>query len=272
MTPTPDLLDAFRNDLQRVAFHLEAHSAAARRGLADEATHHYGEAVDLVAQLAHVMAVWAEDARRRPAPAVALTDTPDPDPVLLAGASDVTVGGILRLPTADFTEVTDPPADEPTDVGSAVADAAAQITDALTPPAPVEVHRCDWPGCSETRESAGKLAAHRRKHATDQLRAEAHDLRVEAEAREATKKAAASEKDTSPPPTPSREMQGTTTTIGVYEVKQIGARRFIRCPETLCGKRVSLTDEETQFEIADTLDGHQRSPDCGARVAAAKRR
>lgn len=249
-TPTPDLLDAFRNDLQRVAFHLDAHSAAVRRGLTDEAAHHYGEATDLVGELSNVVAAWAEDARRRPTPPPAAVDDEEP------------LAPIVELPHL-------PPLEE---VGDAVNDAATVIADAVTeapaPPRPTRL-ACDWEGCTESCSTPTKLAAHKRKHARDQLQADAHSLRVEAEAREATKKAAAA-KPTDP--APPREMQGTTTTVGVYEVKTIGNRRFIRCPETLCGKRVSLTDEETQFEIADTLDGHQRSPDCGARVAAAKRR
>lgn len=68
-----------------------------------------------------------------------------------------------------------------------------------------------------------------------------------------------------------REMQGTVEQVGAYEVRTIGKRRFIRCPEVLCGKRVTLTDEETQFEVADTLHAHTVGGECLARAAAGRR-
>lgn len=222
------MLDALRDDLQRVAFHLDTYTAARRYGLADESSRAFAEATDLVEQLSSVVAAWSQAARR-----------PEHGLSLVPPAAEPEVEVEPPAPAAE----PEPPA-EPA---------------AVAPPASFA---CDWPGCTETFDTAGKRGAHRRKHARAQLQAEARDLRIEAEQREAAKKAE--------PPAPNAEPTGTM--VGVYEVKTIGSRRFLRCPETLCGKRVVLTDEETQFDIADTLDAHQRSLDCGARAAAAKRR
>lgn len=73
-------------------------------------------------------------------------------------------------------------------------------------------------------------------------------------------------------PVAAREMGGTTETIGAFEVKTIGARRFIRCPDVMCGRRVTLTDEQDQFEIADVLHSHTVSGDCLARAKQSARR
>lgn len=141
---------------------------------------------------------------------------------------------------------------------------------------PVQALPCDWEGCTvDPFATSQALASHKRKHARDQLRADA---------------AAGAVGEPLPPrpepePDPPAPLQvvgddpdgdephvGSVESVGPYEVRTIGRRRFLRCPDMMCGRRVILTDEQDQFEIADALNSHKLSGECLARAKSAAKR
>lgn len=233
-TPTTDDFATFATDLQRVAHLLATAGDAHRRGLHTETLVALERAGVLVDSLGEVVEWWRFRTNGKPA-----------------------------KPSS--------PADPEVDPDGQMGDAEPNG------PEHERAYLCDWDGCTnQVFGTVQALASHKRKHARDQLKADAAaGLAGEPLPERPAPLAALPDPaaDTDGPPAP-REMQGRTEQIGVFEVRTIGKRRFIRCPDVMCARRIILTDEETQNEIADAIHSHTVSGDCLARskpAAKAKR-
>lgn len=57
--------------------------------------------------------------------------------------------------------------------------------------------------------------------------------------------------------------------MGKWEVTKLRTKRFVRCPDVLCGVRVDLAaDDTTESDIDDTVDIHRRTGGCFANKKA----
>lgn len=237
MTPTPDHFDALRVDLQRAALHLETAASAHRRGLDGELVAALARATTLVDDLLDCARAWSEDAQRAAAVVGAVV-----------GAADALQ--VALPPPAD------PPPLDPPPLALAAVGEDDDSDDLGEPEAPTSrkegaLHPCPVASCDRGFGTAQGLTMHRRR---------AHPEPVVA------RPMPPAPADVSPPPPDPPVSHGQW---GRFDVKELRGRRFVRCPELLCGVRVDLDPEDaTEADVAGALDAHR--PSCNARPTAMK--